>query len=300
MSSFIISADELKKKTDPKYSEMNDITAATIYAIADPSIKKLIPPPLKLADPALLIMYVSNINSPTFAESYLEGGIGVLTTLKDKACNTHTGIYYFNLQLYGPGAQNAASMGREDAGLPKKFADSISIRRDRDNVFFHVERKGVNLLEAKLKIGNYNDPSYSNNGLENLDPKKGKLLNDPVLTHRYSTAFAKGFHNMQIYYYDSQTFYCQYEPAYATVKLRSSESDPWGEIKIAKILGGSLARSNNFVVDVKSIHSYTNHEAQNAMRHLYTGRFDPLIGRREGRTPFDCPREVGDKVTCGC
>jgi len=288
MSSFVISADELKKKTNPMYSEMNDVTAANIYAIADPSIKELIPPPLKLANPALLIIYVSNIKEPTFAEPYMEGGIGVLTTLQDGSGKIHTGVYYFSLQLCGTGAQNAIFLGREDAGLPKKLACLIYLKRSCDNVCFHIERKGVRLLDAEINIGEYNDPTFSNDGLENLNTKKGMLVDGAVLTHRYSTDFANGFSNMRIYNYNSPNFYCQYEPAYAKVKLQSSKYDPWGEIKIAKVLGGAWARNNNFVIDVTPIYSCSDSEAFNAMRYLYTGRFDPLVGRRTDRTPFDC------------
>ncbi|MCL2396595.1 MAG: acetoacetate decarboxylase family protein [Defluviitaleaceae bacterium] len=279
MSSFVVSLDELKKKTNPEYSEMNDISAATIYAIADPSVKALIPPPLELADPPLLIIYVSNINKPTFTAPYIEGGIGVLANLVDSSGVTHTGLYYFNLQLHGWGAQNATFMGREESGLPKKIADSISLKRRYDKVFFHVERNGIRLLDAVLKIGRYNDPDFAN-GLESLDPRKGLRQEGGVLTHRYNTDDVKGLHNMRISYYDSPTFYHQYEPAYAWAKLQSSQYDPWGEIKIAKILGGSWAKNDNSVAGVTNIYTYPDAEAWDIMRYLYTGRFDPLIGRR--------------------
>jgi len=279
MRSFVVPIEELKKKTDPMYSEMNDISAATVYAIADPSIKALIPPPLELADPALLTIYVSDISNPTFAAPYMEGGIGVLTKLTDNTGVTHTGLYYFSLQLCGLGSQNATFMGREEAGLPKKFANTIALKRTHDKISFYVERNGVRLLNAELKTGHYNDPGFIN-GLENLDLRKGLLQEGAVLTHRYNNDDTKGLHNMQIFYYNSPTFYYHYEPAYAKVKLQSSEYDPWGEIKIAKILGGSWAKNNNSVVDVTKIYSYPDTEAWNVMQYLYTGRFDPLVGRR--------------------
>ncbi|MCL2362979.1 MAG: acetoacetate decarboxylase family protein [Defluviitaleaceae bacterium] len=278
MSSFVIPMDELMKKADPMYSEMNDITTAYIYAVPDPSIRELIPPPLELTDPAMLSIYVSNINQPTFGEAYMEGGIGVMTNLTDESGVTHTGLYYFNLQLCGLGAQNATFFGREEAGLPKKFANTISLKREHDNVFFHIERNGVRLLDAQLTIGGYNEPGFST-GLEGLDPSIGLMKQDSVLTHRYTTG-DRGIRDMNIYYYDSPTLYWYYEPAFANVNLQSSIYDPWGEIKIAKVLGGAWTRNNNYVVDVTKIHSYPDEDAINVMRYLYPGRFDPLAGRR--------------------
>jgi len=279
MSSFVIPSEELMKKSDPEFSEMNDISAATVYAIPDPSIKALIPPPLELVEPGLLCIYVSNINKPAFAAPYIEGGIGVMTKLTDNAGVTHSGLYYFSLQLSGPGAQNATFMGREEAGLPKKFANTIGLKRVRDRVFFHVERNGVRLLDARLKVGRYNDTGFSN-GLEGLDPTEGLTKNDAVLTHRYNIDSENGLHSMRVFYYNSPTFYFHYEPAHAEVRLESSDYDPWGEIKIAKILGGSWARNNNYVVDVTKIYSYPDAEALNVMQYLYAGRFDHNAGRR--------------------
>jgi len=266
MASFFTPTDELMKKTDPKCNQMNDISAATIYAIADPSVKALVPPPLVVPDPALLVIYVSDIKSPTFSAPYMEGGIAIVAQITGDNGTTHTGLYYFGLQLCGQGAQNATFMGREEAGLPKKFADEISLRRANGKVFLHIKRNGVRLLRAELQLGNYNDPSF----VKDLSQEGG------VLTHRYSTDNANGLHNMQVFYYNSQTVYTHYQPAYASVKLQSSAHDPWGEIKIAKILGGSWAKNSNAVLDVTSIYTYPDTEALNAMQYLYTGRFDRL------------------------
>jgi len=285
MSSFFSSIDVVNKRLDPAYNEMNDITAINVYAIADQSIKALIPPPLQLADPALLIIYVSNINQPTFAKPYMEGGIGVMTTFTDNAGATTSGLYYFSLQLVGPGAENAIFIGRESWGFPKKIAHSISLTREGDTACFHVERNGVKLLDGKLEIGSYNDPAVSS-GLENLDTSKGLMQEGGVLTHRYIDDSFNGVRNMGIYYYDSPTFYYHYEPAFAAVKLQSTEYDPWGEIKIAKVLGGSWSKNDNFAVGCRKIYAYLDAEAPSIMQYLFAGRFDPLVGKRTDFTSF--------------
>ncbi|MCL2365147.1 MAG: acetoacetate decarboxylase family protein [Defluviitaleaceae bacterium] len=291
MSGFFIPREELLKKAQPEYNELNDITAATVYAVPDASVAAMIPPPLQLTVPHLLIIYVSRINEPTLAAPYMEGGIGALTTFTDAAGAVHTGLYYFNLQLMGAGAQNAAFFGREEAGLPKKFADYIGLRRVQNDVYFHIERGGVRLLDAHLRIGTYNDPTFSND-LENIDPLRGKLQNDAVLTHRYQTDGENGLHDMNLYYYNSPTFFCAYESAFANVRLASSAADPWGDIKIKKVLGGSYARNNNFIVDVTKIHAYPNADAPGILQYLYPGRFDPMPGRKSAVTPFDCREDM--------
>jgi len=86
--------------------------------------------------------------------------------------------------------------------------------------------------------------------------------------HPYDNAVMESFfkYNMNLYYYNSSTFYYHYEPAYAKIKLQSPKCDPWDEIKITKVLGGSWARNDNFVIDVTKIHSYPNAEAMNIMQ----------------------------------
>jgi len=277
-NSFFMSTEDIKRTLDRDIAVMNDITGAMIYALADPSIQAFLPPPLKLAKTPMFIMYVSNIGAPLFAEPYREAGIGVMTALTDARGREHDGLYYFSLLLNGKGAQNAAFTGREQNGLPKKFADSIVLQRSRRQANFYVERKGVRLMEAQMELGRYNDPAFSN-GLENLDPYQGIEEEAAVFTHRYKTADGRGFFDMEVDLYDSKTLYFQYEPAYAKVILRSSENDPWGEIKIAKVLGAAWYRSNNWVEGVSKVYSYPDSEALQIMRYLYAGRFDVLPDR---------------------
>ena len=270
INSFFLPAEDIERTLDTDIAAMNNITGAMIYALADPSIQALLPPPLKLAETPMLIMYASSIGAPLFAEPYREAGIGVMTALTGAQGKGHEGLYYFSLLLSGEGAQNATFFGREQSGLPKKIADSIVLQRNRKQAGFYVERNGIRLMEAQMELGYYNDPDFSN-GLENLD--QGIEEEAAVFTHRYKMAEGR-YIDMGVNLYDSKTLFYQYEPACARVLLRSSENDPWGEIKIARVLGGSWYKNNNWVEGVTEIYSYPDSEVLQIMRYLYAGRFD--------------------------
>ncbi|MCL2818808.1 MAG: acetoacetate decarboxylase family protein, partial [Actinomycetia bacterium] len=137
---------------------MNAQDGACVFAVADPSIAELIPPPLKLTDPdhPLLYIYLVNIREPNFAPWYIEGGIAVMVRYGDLE-----GSYFFNLQLSGPGALMGALSGRDSVGLPKKLSEEMVVWREGNLGHCYIQRKGVRLLDIKLEIGRYNDPNFS-------------------------------------------------------------------------------------------------------------------------------------------
>jgi len=274
MTSFRLPLSEVEKSYSAEHAVMNDIDCAMVYAVADPSVQELLPPPLKLADPPLIMIYVSDIKQPLFGEPYRECGIGATVTLADGAREPRPGVYYFGLLLAGSGAQNATFKGREESGLPKKFADNIVLRRNGDNVEFWAERHGVRLVAAHLKIGEYNFPS-AKIGLENLDPATGKDHEGTVFNHRYRVNSGSGYSDLEILAYGSKTHYRRFEPAFAEVELESSPYDPWGEIKLAGIIGGAWFQDDNWVTGVSPVYKYPPTEVENAMCYLLAGRSDP-------------------------
>jgi len=279
MTSFFVPMADLKKVLSPEHKQMNDVTCVQVYAVADPSIKHIIPKPLELDDSGFLMFYVSDVKNPTFGEPYKEGGIGVLTKLADPAnplAEPIRGIYYIALLLCGPGAENATFSGREASGLPKKFANAICLEREGSKARFYIERKGTRLLDATLEIGHYNDPAFKNGELDTLDPEKGYVETGLIFSHRFTTDPAVGYKDMEINLYDSRTLYHHYEPACVQIELASSESDPWGEVKIAHILGGSYSRNDNWVESITPLYRYDDSEAWEVMQYLFTGRMDPL------------------------
>ena len=254
---------------------MNTQEGIYVYGLTDPSVKKLLPPPLELADAdnPMFYIYIVNIREPTFAPWYLEGGIGVLAKYGDKV-----GVYFFNLQLSGPGALMGAFTGREGSGLPKKLCERIVVERNGDYGHCFIERKGVRLVDVELEIGQYNNPALSM-GTENCNNVPGGMIAEGgCLLHRYR--MDGGFKDMDIIYYDSPTRYYSWEPATAVVKLNSSVDDPYGEIPPLNILGATWAKCDNYVKELSIVYRYPEDKTAEAMQYLFTGRYDQsLLGK---------------------
>jgi len=253
-------------------SAMNGMEGIHLYAIADPSVKRLLPPPLELVDPdnPMVYVYVVNITEPTFGPWYLEGGIGVMAKYGERA-----GCYFFNLQLSGPSALMAAFTGRESSGLPKKLCERILVERTDTYGRCLIERNGVRLVDIEIEIGQYNNPSYSV-AQENCQNTPGGMMTEGgCLLHRYR--MDDGFRDMEIVYYDSPTRFHLWEPATATVKLMSSIDDPWGDIPLVSVLGAAWMKCDNIVRGTSVVHRYPDEEAFSTLQYLFAGRYDRCL-----------------------
>ena len=254
---------------------MNTQEGVYVFGVADPSVQKLLPPPLELADTnnPMIYIYIVNIREPTFAPWYLEGGIGVMAKCGDK-----TGIYFFNLQLSGPGALMGAFTGREGSGLPKKLCERIFVERTGSSGHCFIERKGVRLVDVQLELGHYNNPEFSMGMEDCAATPGGKISGGGCLLHKYSVN--NGFQDMNIIYYNSPTRYYTWEPASAVVSLNSSVDDPYGQIPLRQVLGAAWSKCDNFVQDLSVIYRYPQEKTTEAMQYLFTGRYDQsLLGK---------------------
>jgi len=255
---------------------MNNQEGVYLYGGADPSLKKLLPAPLELLDPdnPILYIYMVNIREPSFGPWYLEGGIGTLAKYGETV-----GMYFFNVQLSGPGALMGAYVGRESAGLPKKLCERIVVERTDDHGHCCIERGGVRLVDIELEMGQYNNPAYQL-GLEKCSEVEGGVVSEGgCLLHKYSVDAGTGANDLELIYYNSPTRYHSWEPATATVKLASSIDDPWGEIPLKEVYGAAWSVCDNWINGTSSLYRYSKDEADDAMQTLFTGRYDrSLLG----------------------
>lgn len=250
---------------------MNGQEGVYLYGLADPSVKRLLPPPLELADPVnpMFYLYIVNIREPTFAPWYMEGGLGVMARHEE-----NVGLYFFGLQLSGPGALMGAFTGREGAGLPKKLCERIVVERTDEYARCFIERHGVRLVDVELEIGRYNNPDFHLEQENCRETAGGTVVEGGCLLHRYSVDEGVNFKDMEILRYDSPTRYYSWEPASATVRLVSSIDDPWGEIPLASVLGAGWTRCDNWVRGLSPVYRYPREKTFATMQYLFSGRYD--------------------------
>lgn len=248
---------------------MNQMVGASVVGLADPKVAELLPPQLTLTDPVhpLFYLYIAEIQKPTFSLPYREAGLGVFAKYGDAE-----GVYYFNLQLSGPGAEMATYIGRENAGIPKKLADAIGVEREGGTAHCYLERGGVRLCDLRLELGRYDLPLLH-------QPQEGCLPDKPIqvpgssLYYKYELDGA--FHDLRLIQYGGQLHYTGWEPAQAKITLQSSSADPWGEVPVLQPLMAGWMTCNSLFDRSKVLLEVPAEDADETMRHLLAGRFDP-------------------------
>jgi len=264
------SISEEKLKNFMGGGAMNNQYGIQLLATTDSQkARELLPAPLELADPScpMAYAYIVNIREPTFSPWYMEGGVGILARYEQ-----YVGVYFLGLMLSGPGAMMGAFSGRESSGLPKKLCDRIVVERTGAEGRCFIERKGVRLIDVKVTIGAYNDPSFHQEQ-EGCSPDSPVTTSGGCLLHMYRMG-ASGFTNLNLLYYSSPTRYSSWEPAAADVALASSMDDRWGELPIDRVLSAGWMVSDNWVDGLYPVYEYPDSEIPSAMSRLLPGRYD--------------------------
>lgn len=272
-SKLLVSKEELRSFMAG--GAMNHQYGIQVYCELDKEkAQALLPPPLKLVEPALGFVYIVNIREPTFGPWYMEGGLGVMAEY-----NGVCGVHFLGLMLSGPGALMGMCSGREGSGLPKKLCERIHVERFGDTGHCFIERDGVRLIDVELNIGAYNDPMMRQycGAQEASTPEHPVDTEGGCLLFRYTLsnlADSNPYKDMRMTHYESPTRFRAWEPASASMTLRSSVNDPWGELPVTRVLGAGWMVSDNWVRGQSVLHEYPDSEATEVMRYLFTGRFD--------------------------
>ena len=218
-----------------KGAAMNEEEGLYIFWETDPKVaRRVLPPQLELIDPEhpQVYSYFVNIREPTFAPWYMEAGIGILGARYKE----HTGLYFCNLQLSGPGAQMGLLSGREMSGLPKKMCEKIVVERNDDIAHVVVEAKGRRIFDAEIEIGSYNEPMMEA-GFTDLVP--GASADGYCFLFKYDICSGKDdnviLQNATLLGYDSVTDYRSWEAAsIKSISMEPSLDDPWSELVVIK------------------------------------------------------------------
>jgi len=268
MASYIVNDNDVKNFLNkPSMNDQEGIGFA--YATDEATLAKLIPAPLKLMAP-VVCGYVVHMGKPTFGGPYLEQSLFALVSYKDKMM----GAYPINLLLHGPGAENGVIAGREGAGIPKKLADAIELRRNDNSATATVARHGKTLLNVKWEAGELTDPSIMQQFAGQLALGKEAEMNSffykyGIDQHEDGT---NHFTNVQLIASQLRSLTDQVEPGKLSIELNSTDDDPFGELKVLKPLGAAWFHMDTSVM--YNTLKLDEVDAETTMPKLLTGRYD--------------------------
>lgn len=244
--------------------------------LTDPvSVAKVLPPPLKPYMMPIVTLSVCHVADPTFADGYYETILGVYATYKGMP-----GLYPVSILLGGTGAEMATQCGRDIGSMPKKLGAEIFIRKDGSTVSAGVTRRGTQLVDAKLEIGEYNNsmtdlvfqfPAAGSKGYGSGYYCHFDMLPD----ENSSLQITNGAILQNEIEYDYKTW----DPGYVSLGLKSSVDDPWGALPIVSVIGGAWCENDLTVHKMELLEKI---EAQNLLPFTLTGRYDRTMFMEPG------------------
>ncbi|WP_099336104.1 oxidoreductase [Clostridium cadaveris] len=274
-TSFKISNDELKNFG--KVSLMDNQEGVYMAYLTDPeAISKILPPPLKPFSMPVVTLSVCHINNPTFSDDYYEAILGVYAMY-----GKNLGLYPISLVLGGPGAEMAVQCGRDNGSIPKKLGAEFVIRRNGNNVNVGVTRRGTQLVDMTMELGEYNSPLTS---VLYQSPAPGKkTYGGGFYFHLDRIPNKEGvsnFKNAALLMNQCEYNYKSWEPGLVSLELKSSIDDPWAELPIRTIIGGAYS-VNSLLVHKLNLAEELN--ADEIINYLLTARYDRTAFMETGR-----------------
>lgn len=260
-----------------KISLMKNQEGIYLAYLTDPAaIARILPAPLKPFSVPVVTVSVCHVKEPTFADDYYEAILGVYCTY-----GTQLGLYPIGLVLGGPGAEMAVQCGRDNGSIPKKLGSEFVIRRNGDHVTAQVCRRGTELVNMDLKIGEYNNAMT---GMLYQFPEAGKkTYGGGFYFHLDREPDKEGkshFQNGALLQNLCEYNYHSWEPGFAKIELKSSIDDPWGELPIRTVIGGAYSCND---LMVHKLNLCEEIDAETLAPYLLTARYDRTAFMETGR-----------------
>ena len=224
----------------------------------------------------VVTLSVCHVRKPSFADDYYEAILGVYATY-----GKSLGLYPLGLVLGGPGAEMAVQCGRDNGSIPKKLGAEFVIRREGNQVTAGVTRRGTQLVNAALQIGEYNSPLTH---VLYQAPAAGKqTFGGGFYFHFDREPDENGvshFRNGALLMNQCEYNYQSWEPGFAGLTLESSVDDPWAELPVHTIIGGAYSKNSLLV---HKLNLAENLDADAIIPYLLTGRYDRTAFMETGR-----------------
>lgn len=251
-----------------KINLMKNQEGVYLAYLTDPAaVARILPPPLKPFPMPIVTLSVCHIKEPTFADDYYEAILGVYAMYGQQK-----GMYTVSLILGGNGAEMATQCGRDNSGIPKKLGGEFMMRRNGDEVNVQVTRRGTELVDISMKLGEYNNPMTA--VLYQMPSAGGKTMGGGfyyMFDNLPDKDSVSHFTNACLISNLCEYTYHSWEPGHVSVKLKSSPDDPWAELPINSVIGGAWANNDLLIQKMTLLEEV---EADKVVPYLLTGRYD--------------------------
>lgn len=260
-----------------RISLMDEQEGIYLAYLTDPeAIARVLPPPLVPFSMPVVTLSVCHIHKPSFADDYYEAILGVYATY-----GKTLGLYPLGLVLGGPGAEMAVQCGRDNGSIPKKLGAEFVIRRNGNKVTAGVTRRGTQLVNVSMELGEYNSPLTH---VLYQAPAPGKqVFGGGFYFHFDRMPDAEGvshFKSGALLMNQCEYNYKTWEPGTASLKLASGIDDPWAELPIHTIVGGAYSENSLLVHKLNLVEEV---DADAVVPYLLTGRYDRTAFMETGR-----------------
>jgi len=230
---FVKSFEEITKMYRETYDFYNAEMLTIFYETKPEIVERLLPPPLKPAAIPLAFVFVANYPKTNFGVSYLESALFLRASFNGEEGNYCLAMPVTNdMALIG---------GREIFGFPKKIGQ-IHIKRNGEEVIGWTERHGVRFLDMRAKLtGTFNVPEIQDFFTQSSS--------STVITFNFKYFPAPGGdgfdYNPRLIREEIIANPNSIEAGEAELTLQSTQSDPWGELEIVRILGATYTIGDN-------------------------------------------------------
>lgn len=247
------------------------------YTTTPEAIARALPPGLSPFPMPVVALSLNHVNNPSFTDDYYEAILGVYCYAGEQL-----GQYSLSLLLGGDGAEMATQLGRDNGSMPKKLGGEFVMRRDGDRVTACLSRRGRQVVNAEMDLGEYNSPLTSR---VFQAPAAGKTTQgcsfyyhfDRVVRAEGGADFTAGALLGALVQYD----YKSWEPAYVTrLDVCSTPDDPWGELPVVTVIGAGLATLD---LTVRGMRRLADVDAKATMPYLLSSWYDRTTLRETGR-----------------
>lgn len=269
-ASFHLPASELAKFGKPAVMG-NQQGLYLAYTTTPEAIKRVLPPQLTPFPMPVVTLSINHINKPSFSDDYYEAILGVYCY-----AGKQLGQYSLSLLLGGPGAEMATQLGRDNGSMPKKLGGEFIIRREGNRVVASLSRRGKNIVDAEVELGEYN--SLLTPRIFQM-PAAGKTTTGCGFYYHFDRSFtAEGKAELTagaLLAATVQYDYASWEPGYVTkLSLNSTPDDPWGELPVISIIGAGISTLD---LSVKGMQKIADVNAAETLPYLLSAWYDRSV-----------------------